>query len=55
MSSSFDGLSVIVITKNAEKDIEKCLSSVAWVNNKIVLIPAVKIKRVSLREVAELE
>lgn len=37
MSSPFDGLSVIVITKNAEKDIEKCLSSVAWVNNKIVV------------------
>jgi len=37
MSSPFDGLSVIVITKNAEKDIEKCLSSVGWTNNKIVV------------------
>ncbi len=37
MSSICENLSLIVITKNAEKDIEKCLSSASWIKNKIVV------------------
>lgn len=32
-----NNISVVVITKNAEKDIEKCLTSVSWIKNKIVV------------------
>lgn len=37
MPSTFDTLTVVVITKNVEKDIEKCLSSASWVKNIIVV------------------
>lgn len=37
MHTVFCNLSVVVITKNAEKDIDKCLSSVAWIKNKIIV------------------